>query len=159
LNRSLRETAARACFTGDTRAVRAALQTGTNPNLRYRDRTLLHWAAQEGRDSIVAILLAAGADPNLGDRDVRSQPLHTAAGEGRVRIVRRLLRAGANPNVLVKGMGSPLHLAACYGRLECARALLQAGADPALRDEDGKRAIDYARRYGQREVASLLKEV
>jgi ankyrin repeat protein len=146
-----------ACITGDTKAVRAALRRGIDPNLRYRSRTLLNWAAQEGRDAVVSILLAGGADPNRADSDIRARPLHTAAGEGRVRIVRRLLRAGANPNVRVKGMGTPLHLAASYGHLQCARALVRAGADAALRDAEGKRAIDYARRYRQAEVVRFLQ--
>lgn len=148
-----------ACVRGDTRALRAALRRGVDPNLRYRSRTLLNWAAQEGRDAVVALLLAAGADPDRADSDVRARPLHTAAGEGRVRIVRRLLRAGANPNVRAKGMGTPLHLAASYGHLHCARALVRAGADAGLRDAEGKRAIDYARRHRRVEVVSFLKGV
>ena len=71
---------------GDTHAVRAALSRGIDPNLRYRSRTLLNWAAQEGRDFVVAVLLEAGADSNLADGGFdRVRPLHTAAGEGRVR--------------------------------------------------------------------------
>ena len=146
-----------ACVKGDTRAVRAALHRGLDPNLRYRSRTLLNWAAQEGRDAVVAVLLAAGADPNRADGDSRARPLHTAAGEGRVRIVRRLLRAGANPTVWATGMGTPLHLAASYGHLPCARALVRAGANVSLRDAEGKRAIDYARRYRQSEVVGFLR--
>jgi ankyrin repeat protein len=142
---------------GNVRAVRKALLRGANPNGRYRHRTLLNWAAQEGRDSVVAVLLKKGADPNQGDTHIRVRPLHTAAGEGHVHIVRRLLRAGAKPNIRVKGMGSPLILAACYGRLDCVRTLVQAGANVDLRDEDGKRAIDYARRYSQTEVVKFLK--
>jgi ankyrin repeat protein len=148
----------RACVKGDTRAIRAALRRGVDPNLRYRRRTLLNWAAQEGRDAVVAVLLAAGADPNRADSDCRDRPLHTAAGAGHVRIVRRLLLAGADPNVWARGMGTPLHLAASYGHLHCARALVRAGADAALRDAEGKRAIDYARRYRQAEVVGFLRD-
>lgn len=152
----MNEEIARACVRGDAQAVAAALRQGTNPNARYRHRTLLNWAAQEGRDAVLAILLAAGADPNRADGDLRARPLHTAAGSGHVRLVRRLLRAGAKPNVMAAGMGTPLHLAASYGRLLCVRALAQAGADVGLRDEDGERAIDYARRYARGEVVAYL---
>ncbi len=148
-----------ACMKGNTHAVRAALLEGIDPNSRYRSRTLLNWAAQEGRDSVVAVLLEAGADSNLADGDDRVRPLHTAAGEGRVRIVRRLLRAGANPNLRAKGMGTPLHLAAAYGHLHCARSLVRGGAKVSLRDEDGKYAIDYARRYKRTEVVEYLRNV
>ena len=56
-------------------------------------------------------------------------------------------------------MGTPLHLAASYGHLHCARALVGAGADPRLRDSDGKRAIEYAQRYSQTEVAKFLNDL
>jgi ankyrin repeat protein len=153
------ESIVRACVMGDARAVRAAIRRGVDPNGRFRRRTLLNWAAQEGRDAVMAALLAAGADPDRPDGDLRVRPLHTAAGAGHIRIVRRLLRAGANPNVRVKGMGTPLHLAASYGHLDCVRALVRAGADASLCDEDGKRAIDYARRYGRTDVVKFLKGI
>lgn len=152
----MNEAIARACVRGDAQAVAEGLRRGTHADARHRHRTLLNWAAQEGRDAVLAVLLAAGADPNRGDDDGRARPLHTAAGAGHVRLVRRLLRAGAKPNVMARGMGTPLHLAASYGRLRCVRALVQAGADVGRRDEDGKRAIDYARRYARGEVVAYL---
>ena len=155
----MNEVIARACVRGDARAVAAALRRGVNPNARHRHRTLLNWAAQEGRDGVLAVLLAGGADPNRPADDGRVRPLHTAAGAGHVRLVRRLLRAGAKPNVTAPGMGTPLHLAASYGRLSCARALVQAGADVGRHDEDGKRAIDYARRKAHGEVVAYLAGV
>lgn len=148
-----------ACITGDTRAVRAALQQGAGPNCRYRDRTLLNWAAQEGREGVAAVLLAEGADPNAPDRFERVRPLHTAAGSGHIRIVRRLLRAGAKTTYQVRGMGTPLHLAASFGHLHCVRALVRAGADVRARDADGKRPVQYARRYRCRAVVAYLREV
>jgi cytochrome c len=150
------EALVRACVRGDAHAVAAALRRGANPNARHRHRTLLNWAAQEGRDAVLAVLLAGGADPNRADDDLRVRPLHTAAGFGHIRLVRRLLRAGAKPNVMARGMGTPLHLAASYGHLLCVRALVQAGADVGLHDEDGKRAIEYARRYAHGEVVAYL---
>jgi ankyrin repeat protein len=152
----MNEAIARACVRGDAQAVAAALRRGTNPNARHRHRTLLNWAAQEGRDAVLAVLLAGGADPNRADDDERVRPLHTAAGEGHVRLVRRLLRAGAKPNVMARGMGTPLHLAASYGRLLCVRELVRAGANVGLQDEDGKCAIEYARRYARGEVVAYL---
>jgi ankyrin repeat protein len=154
-----REAFARACMAGDTRTVRAELARGVDPNWRYRGRTLLNWAAQEGRDAVVQVLLAGGADPNRPDRGPRVRPLHTATGEGRVTIVRRLLRAGANPNVRVRGMDTPLHLAAGLGHLRCVRALVRAGASVTARNEEGHLAIDSARDNGHTGVVAFLTEV
>jgi hypothetical protein len=61
------EEVARSCVAGDTRAVRRALRRGIDPDTRYGGRTLLNWAAQEGRDAVVALLLACGADANAAD--------------------------------------------------------------------------------------------
>ena len=110
----MNESIALACVRGNAQVVAAELLKGMNPNTRYRHRTLLNWAAQEGRDAVLAVLLAKGANPNLPDSHDRVRPLHTAAGEGHVRLVRRLLKAGAKPNVVAPGMGTPLHLAAYY---------------------------------------------
>lgn len=150
------ESFAGACARGDTRSVRAALRRGADPNRHFRGRTPLNWAAQEGRDAVVAILLAAGADPNGADAKFRVCPLHTAAGAGHVRIVRRLLRAGADPNSWARGMGSPLHLAASFGHLHCVRALARAGANISQRDAEGVSAVEYAQRYSRTEVVVFL---
>src|SRR5262245_7677579 len=156
---NMSEDAARACVLGEKQRLAVALRHGVDPNARYRGRTLLHWAVQEGRDAVAALLLAAGADPNAADtgRD-RARPLHTAAGAGHVRVLRRLLSAGANPSFQTRGMGTPLHIAAAYGHLHCVRALLKAGANLRSRDVDGVRPIQLARRYGCKAVLKYLSE-
>jgi ankyrin repeat protein len=153
------EDAARACVAGDKTGVTRALGAGLNPNSRYRGRTLLHWAVQEGRDAVVALLLAAGADPNAADGGrCRAKPLHTAAGSGHVRVVRRLLRAGGKPSCQARGMGTPLHLAAAYGHLHCVKALVKAGADVGVRDAEGRRPSHFARMYRHGAVLRFLHE-
>jgi hypothetical protein len=58
-------------------------------------RTALHHAASVAPSDVVRLLLARGADPNLGDKK-RITPLMVAASEGRDEIVRCLLECGAD---------------------------------------------------------------
>lgn len=129
--------------------VAALLEAGANPqacSTRFFT-TALHFAAMRNEreysfgkerpiaSDIVALLLAAGIDPDGDDKDGET-PLHKAArcagqtGE----VVRQLLAAGADPNALAKdGDGRrPLHWAVeqFAGRPMAVRHLLQAGADP-----------------------------
>lgn len=53
--------------------------------------------AENGNDTVLETLLAAGADPNV--RDLHSTPLHQACLHARLSTVRILLRYGADPNV------------------------------------------------------------
>ncbi|KAK3901858.1 ankyrin repeat-containing domain protein [Staphylotrichum tortipilum] len=58
--------------------------------------TPLAYAARDGHDGVVGLLLAKGADPTTGGSDGLT-PLHRAASEGRAGAVRVLLDAGVDP--------------------------------------------------------------
>lgn len=58
--------------------------------------TALHHAARAGNAAAVALLLAAGADPNAETTAGRSTPLHRSAFAGHAEVSRQLLRAGAD---------------------------------------------------------------
>jgi ankyrin repeat protein len=49
-----------------------------------------------------ALLLEAGADPNLGDHS-GLRPVHVAAYNGRVDLLTLLLRHGGDPALVVRG--------------------------------------------------------
>lgn len=66
-------------------------------------------AAERNHGAIVALLLEAGADPNLaeGPNCPRGYALMAASHLGHVEIAERLLAAGADPNADVESSGTP----------------------------------------------------
>ncbi|KAL6695051.1 hypothetical protein J3F84DRAFT_399908 [Trichoderma pleuroticola] len=175
----------RAASNGHAAVVRLLLSAGANPNLAEKghkavvklllaapniytnrvDRCLgtpLFRAASNGHDTIIRLLVSAGADPNLaekGHKDVVKLLLATpcidihssAADKGHAGIVKLLLAAGADPNLgndhgdtSLPDLGDQLGLTP----LECA-LLLAAGADVNLR-----RKTPFVRTHG---VTPLLQ--
>ena len=84
-----------------------------------------------GHLNIVRLLLEAGADTNVRDREART-PLILAARNGHVEIARLLLDAGADKNLQSFLGETALGVAARNGCFEIAQMLLDAGADPDL---------------------------
>lgn len=135
---------------GQEGAVRELLTRG--PDLAFRafaGGTVLHWAHFAGAPAVVAVLLAAGADPTVRDPVLGCTPeafgLCTAASWAWLSKARQ--RLAENP-ALVRAesrRGGPLHEAAWTGSLEIVKLLEEAGADPGRRNEDGKTARDLAR--------------
>ena len=89
--------------------------------------TPLHWAAVNGHEAAVRLLLAAGAGV-YARTDTQWTPLHWAALNGHEAAVQALLAAGADANARTDTQATPLHLAAQNGHEAAARALLAAGA-------------------------------
>jgi ankyrin repeat protein len=103
-----------AAFHGHWRLCEFLLERGANPNHRHSDagETPLHAALSRAnrapQERVVAVLLSAGADPNVASlpgadtgcfmRDARSKaetPLHRAAAFAGEATIKSLLRAGA----------------------------------------------------------------
>ena len=123
-----------------------------DPDLAFRafaGATALHWAHFAGAPRVVALLLAAGADPTLRDPVLGCTPeafgICVAASWAWGAKVRR--RLAENPALVhaESARGGPLHEAAWSGALEAVKLLLEAGADPGRRNADGKTALDLAR--------------
>ncbi|MET1080698.1 MAG: ankyrin repeat domain-containing protein [Pseudomonas sp.] len=114
-------------------------------------------------DALLALLLAAGADP----ADAQDSPICGLIGYGSLkgeifgfvllpptpvedmqafqRAVRRLLAAGADINAYERrGLYNPLLMAAYCGAAEGVRWLLELGADPHTVNRDGNTALMYA---------------
>jgi ankyrin repeat protein len=128
--------------------VRLLVEAGGDVNARDdRGITPLGYAERHGRDDVVALLGAAGADEALvseedraagaaargsGLRGAAVDPdlLCNAACRNDAEEIRRLIAAGANPNA--KGgqdETAPLDWACWRGQYEAAKALIEAGAD------------------------------
>jgi len=88
-------------------------------------------AVKQGHTDTVKMLLAAGADVNVGGDPNQPTPLMVAASEGRLDITQILLEAGADVNRDEFGHHeTALYCAALGGRTEIVKLLLQRGADP-----------------------------
>jgi ankyrin repeat protein len=117
---------------------------------------ILAKAAAGGDLKSVRECIAQGADVNFQ----ASRPLVSAVQGGHLAVVRELLAAGANPNLRAgpRDLTALIH-AASEGRLDVVQELMEAGADPKTSVPEPGTAIDYARQYGNRDVAKYLKEI
>lgn len=138
------------------------------------DWSELHWAAWEGRESDLALLLANGADINA--RDARGRTAFVVAADA-VRTIpwlsdqprpffsqrhedaaRFLLRHGADIHRRDKGGNTPL-MAVVFGQSQAlTRDLLRAGVDVHDRRKDGYNALTCAAGGDNPFIVSLLLE-
>ena len=148
---------------GQPKNLAVLLARGVPANKEYpgeytsHPRKLLTFAAESGREEIVALLLKHGADPNTRNnfpyeflrfhgtpahryRDNRKTALMYAAEVGNDGVVRQLLEAGANPNLGTYYDETALMLAAGKGCLEAVRALI--GAKARLNDQADDESFD-----------------
>jgi len=109
--------------------------------------TPLHYAAQRGHKEIVEVLLAHGADVNIGDcynRTAAEYAMSSNHGE----IVQLLVSKGAGI--------SPLQFALYMKDEAKARSLIEAGADVNGRTPDGTTPLDRAVVAGFKDIVELL---
>jgi ankyrin repeat protein len=122
--------------------------------------TALAEAAWEGHLDCVAILLNAGASPNVYGY---WPPLAKAASGGHIAIMNLLLEAGADVDAFSADDETALMRAAQKSHMESAMLLIEAGADVNAAGHIGKtplsQAYDYEWRYRKRNpVVDLLLE-
>lgn len=129
----------RAIISGDLNEVRALLQQGLNPNLRWSRRgdrlpimevmesPSYHYPIAD-RGEFLRLLLQHGADPNA-----KWCPFESRGDWG-----------GGLPRCTSSTARTALHLAAFYGDREAVALLLDAGAAAIWSDWSGASALDYA---------------
>lgn len=104
-----------ACQKGDLKTVKEMIESGLISVNEDHDPvekvTGLHWASINNRLSIVAHLIACGADVNAKAGTLHAPPLHWAARYGYVYIVHYLLEHGADPTLKDDQGFNLLHLA------------------------------------------------
>ena len=101
--------------TGNVDGVRSCLDLGLDANTIDMDanhflRSVLHYAANAGHLGVARILLEAGADVNIEDRE-DSSPLHLAAAKGHKAVVACLLDFEAEVDKEDCEKETPLHRA------------------------------------------------
>jgi len=114
---------------GDGDALRAQLESGTDPDVRDSyGRTPLHVAAYAGQHDAMAMLVAAGADPNALEND-RYDIVTIAAVANDARTLEVALALGASAtNTTSRYDGTALIAASHLGHVEVVKILLRAGA-------------------------------
>ena len=151
-----------AAFRGHKEMVDLLLKSGADPNAagtgRERGRTPLLGAVQAsiwepGQETVVAVLLANGADVNKSD-DYGQTPLHSAAGldhfagkvsfGGSQKVLEVLLAKGADASAKDNEGVTPLHVAARWNRKDAAVALVAKGADVNAKDKNGLTPLSSA---------------
>lgn len=142
----------------DAQGVRMLLKRKHKVDARgLLDRTALMAASLAGHEAIVDVLLGAGAQLELRDRNGTSA-LMEAARSGSVAIIQSMGRRKADPD-LVDALGRSALMIACgtrSGAEDVVRALLDIGADRALVAGDGRRAVDFAVATGRWPIVAML---
>jgi ankyrin repeat protein len=149
---------------GNTTGLKKLLHMGADANYyKPGHGTMLETASYKGLKNNVAILLAAGANPNgdyvLGFRS----PLHVAALFVQPEVMHLLINAGAHIELRDKHRYTvPLHCAVNTGGytasnpLECVNILLQAGAYIDAQDNEGRTPLRVAAYCGHKQAVFLL---
>jgi ankyrin repeat protein len=139
-----------ACYFGIVPWVRALLDRKTwiprMRNLSAQDVQgwqALSYAAQEGHEAVVQLLVNRGANVDANDKDGRTA-LHEAASKGNEAMARLLLKYRADVNAKDKDGCTALHEAVSREYVPIVRLLLDYGADVNAKDTNGRTGLDKA---------------
>ncbi|XP_063411557.1 ankycorbin-like [Mytilus trossulus] len=115
----------------------------------------LHIAVLYGRTETVKMLIDAGIDVNILQKDGETA-LQSAANGNRTEISRFLIDNGIGINVQNKNGKTALHLAVLYCITEIVEMLIDAGIDVNLLEKDGNNALHLAARQDGKAIVTLL---
>lgn len=103
----------------------------------------LFWTVAYGRETIAAMLLKAGANPDTHNSRGQTPLIETLKrqGEAHRNLALDLLKAGANANFRATTNETPLGVAVGIQPTEMIVALLESGANPNVRDPKGRYPI------------------
>lgn len=139
----------RAAQSDDIDAVKELLVGRPNPNVRDRvtETTALEQAVLNANREIMQLLLLAGVDVNLRDRDGRT-PIMMLVEQTTPEAVWDLIHAGAKVNARDNDGDTALIEAAVYNNLEVLKALLDAGSRVDAKNDGGQTALMRAAEEG-----------
>lgn len=147
-----------AVFAGQVTALHTAEKSGDLPTLNTQDArgwTALMYATRSGDHKQVAMLLKAGASPDIADK-LGQTPLELATKQP-LAITRQLIEAGANVNIRNAGGIPVVMIAAGEGRQDIVELLLAAGARLDFKDYQGNTIMDWAKRGGNDQLTRFLQ--
>ena len=175
-------------FSAPPESIELLLRYGANPNdvMDQKGTSVLHFAAYQGNEKVINVLLNASADINIQDNDMVT-PLMLAAGFKNKKAVQLLLSRGADINlsdpegrtVLMRSPDiifplinlssvelnktdnkgySLLHWAAMQNNTHLIHTLIQAGLNPNINNTSGKTPLMSAAQNANNEaIEDLLK--
>jgi len=149
----------RAAEKNDILGVKMWLMAGANINAQEKlyGNTALVVASKYGYTEIVKLLLEAGADVNVKNKDGETA-LMKASYNGYTEIVKMLIDAGADVNIKDRYGTTALMLASLYGYTEIVELLIKAGANVNIKNSYGGTALRWASANGSTKIVELLKE-
>ena len=122
-------------------------------------RTPLLWAAWNGHEAVVKLLLERGAELETKDNDSGRTPLLWAAWNGHEAVVKLLLEKGAELETKDNDSGwTPLLWASWNGHEAVVKLLLEKGAELESKDDNGQTPLWWAAYNGHKAVVKLLLE-
>lgn len=135
--------------------IRMLIESGCDVNIQNSEgRTALHFCSQKAMG--VNILLAAGADPNIVDKDSIS-PLLTASTEGFDKVIHALVAAGGDVNIANEPFKrTPLHILSLKGHTDCLKDLIYGGAEIDMYDSLNRTPLWYAIYNKHFDIVKLL---
>ena len=141
----------------DEAKVRLLIGHGANINAKQADgRTPLYQAASLATGgSVLHLLLAQGADPNLATA-AGQPPLMAAAVRGDVDMMRQLIGKNAKVNAKNGAGSTALMAASLNGNPRAIQLLLEKGADAKLLNKRKESALANAATTGSEETVKLL---
>ncbi|CAF9914936.1 hypothetical protein IMSHALPRED_002285 [Imshaugia aleurites] len=140
-------------------AARMLLDAGADPNVpAYENRTALSWAAAEGSEESIELLLKQpGIDLDVPDK-LGQTPLLRAADAGHTKCIRMLLDRGASVKHTDNDGRTALSLAAIKGHKVAAKLLLKNKADINAQDKMGNTPLALAAEKNHDAVVRFLLE-
>ena len=148
-----------ACAFGFLSFMKACELSSTDLNQRQllddAEYTLLHIAAEEGKDQVVRMLLDKGADVNA-QGGLYGNALQAASYGGYDRVVQILLDKGADVNAQGGEYGNALYTASRGGHDQVVQILLDKGADINAQGGLYGNALQAASSEGHNQVVQIL---
>lgn len=155
---------------GQFEDIRKCISQGQDVNSKdKKGRTMLSIAVMQEASDVVALLLGAGANPDLTDDNTKLTPMHHAVAQGHNGLVKRLIKAGCDVNVSDTKGTTPMMLACQDGHIEIMQTIVAEAMFPEdenrtaqdvvdVRDHHGWTPLHYAASGGKVEAAMFLVE-